>query len=193
MPIKTKVYSPSPVVQISSYQEAEQQFCWLLTLENLNKQVKQQPFLSKDFEEFLCLALTEAYTVNSKTEQANRFLQRLLYRINRLKLFWYDALESYTNECSSYITDIRDRIELVWQAWELTQLDLNTIKQLNVKQALQERANLDLSPPLSTAKRYLREDMDLEGYRLLLAIASLDGLVEASRLSRIVGIHNERN
>lgn len=84
---------------------------------------------------------------------------------------------------------MRDRIESVWQVWELTQLDVEKIQCLNVKQALQERANLDLSPPLplSSAKRYLREDMDLEGYRLFLAIASLDGLVEASRLSRILG------
>jgi len=183
MLIKTRVDTP----QISSYQEAEQQFCWLLTLENLSQQVKQQPFLNKDFEEFVSLALIEAYTVNPKAEQANCFLQRLLYRINRLKFFWYDALESYTNEHSTYIKNLRDRIESVWQTWEYTQLDLNTIKQLNVQKALQERANLDLNPPLSVAKRYLREEMDLEGYRVLLAIASLDGLVEASRLSRILG------
>ena len=56
-----------------------------------------------------------------------------------------------------------------------------------VKQALQERADADLNPSLSDSKRYLREDMDLMGYRLLLAIASLDGLVESSRLSRILG------
>jgi len=187
MLIKTKVNTRTPIVQLSSYQEAEQKFSWLLTLENLNEQVKKYPYLTKDFEKFLALALREAYTINPKTEQANRFLQRLLYRINRLKLFWYDALESYTNERSSYIENIRDRIELVWQAWEFTQLDLNAIKQLNVQQALQERANLDLNPPLSPAKHYLREEMNLEGYRLLLAIASLDGLVEASRLSRILG------
>lgn len=51
MIIKTKVDTPLPVVQISSYEEAEQQFCWLLGLENLNQQVKTQPFLTKDFEE----------------------------------------------------------------------------------------------------------------------------------------------
>jgi Iron-containing redox enzyme len=52
---------------------------------------------------------------------------------------------------------------------------------------LQERADQDLNPPLSEAKHYIQEQMTLEGYRLLLAIASLDGLVEASRLSRILG------
>lgn len=185
-PTKARVDILLPV-QISSYEEAEQQFTWLLTLENLDEQVKIQPALIRNFEEFFSVALVEAYTENSKAEQANRFLQRLLYRINRLKLFWYDALQLYTNERSTYIDGVRDRIESVWQAWELNHFDLEKIQQLNVKQALQERADVDLNPPLSETKRYLREDMNWEGYRLLLAIASLDGLVEASRLSRILG------
>jgi hypothetical protein len=50
-----------------------------------------------------------------------------------------------------------------------------------------ERGEADLDPPLNENKRYLREEMTLAGYRHLLAIASLDGLVEASRLSRILG------
>jgi hypothetical protein len=177
----------SNFVEISSYEEAEQQFNWLLKLENLDEKVKRQPALITNFEEFLSLALTEAFTENSKAELANRFLQRLLYRINRLNLFWYDALQSYTNERSTYLGGVRTRIESAWQAWELTQLDVEKIRCLNVKQALQERADVDLNPPLTAAKRYLQEDMNLEGYRLLLAIASLDGLVEASRLSRILG------
>jgi Iron-containing redox enzyme len=187
MLIQTRADMLLPVSKIYSYEEAEQHFKWLLTLENLDEQVNKQPDLIGDFEGFLSLALTEAYTENSKSELANKFLQRLLYQINRLKLFWYDALQSYTNERSIYIEKVRERIESVWQAWELTQLNIENISCLNVKQALQERANVDLTPPLSEAKRYLQEDMSLEGYRLLLAISSLDGLVEASRLSRILG------
>ena len=187
MPIQAKVNNLLPIFQTSSYKEAEQKFTWLLTLENLDKQIKQQPDLIRDFEKFLSLALVEAYDENSKSEQANWFLQRLLYKINRLKLFWYDALQAYTNERSIYLDDVRDRIESVWQAWELTQLDVEKIQQLDVKQALQERADADLNPVISESKRYLREEINLDGYRLLLAIASLDGLVEASRLSRILG------
>ncbi|AFY33634.1 iron-containing redox enzyme family protein [Calothrix sp. PCC 7507] len=187
MLIKTKADILLPVIRISSYEEAEQQFKWLLMLENLDEQVKTQPALIKDFAEFFSLALIEAYTENSKAEPAKWFLQRLLYRINRLNLFWYDNLQLYTNERSTYLGEVRDRIESVWQAWELSQLDVEKIQYLKVKQALQERADVDLNPPLSAAKRYLREDMSWEGYRLLLAIASLDGLVEASRLSRILG------
>jgi hypothetical protein len=174
-------------IQISSYEAADQQFAWLLTLEDLDIKVKEQPDLIKDFEKFLSLALVEAYTESPNSEQANWFLQRSLYRINRLNLFWYDSLQLYTNERSTYIKEVRDRIESVWQAWELTHVDVQKLPLSEVKQALQERADADLNPSLSDSKRYLREDMDLMGYRLLLAIASLDGLVESSRLSRILG------
>ena len=176
-----------PIVQISSYEKADQQFAWLLALENLDEQVRKQPDLIKGFEKFLSLALIEAYTASLNSEQANWFLQRSLYRINRLNLFWYDSLQLYTNERSTYIKEVRDRIESIWQAWELTQVDVKKIPLSEVKQALQERAEVDLNPSISASKRYLREDMNLMGYRLLLAIASLDGLVEASRLSRILG------
>lgn len=174
-------------IQISSYEAADQQFAWLLTLEDLDIKVKEQPDLIQDFEKFLSLALVEAYTESPNSEQANCFLQRSLYRINRLNLFWYDSLQLYTNERSTYIKEVRDRIESVWQAWELTHVDVQKLPLSEVKQALQERADADLNPSISDSKRYLREDMDLMGYRLLLAIASLDGLVESSRLSRILG------
>ncbi|MBD2190150.1 iron-containing redox enzyme family protein [Pseudanabaena mucicola] len=187
MPITAIVDNKLSTIQIASYEAADQQFAWLLTLENLDKQVKEQPDLIKDFEKFLSLALREAYTESTNSEQANWFLQRSLYRINRLNLFWYDSLQLYTNERSTYITEVRDRIESVWQAWELTQIDVQKLPPSKVKQALQKRADVDLNPPISASKRYLREDMSLMGYRLLLAIASLDGLVEASRLSRILG------
>ncbi len=183
--------------RLSSYNQAEHHFTDLLVLEDLDEQVKSRPELVQSFEELLSQSLLEAYTKpanpepwnteRSEIDSAHQFLQRLLYRINRLNLFWYDALQSYTNENSRYIATVRDRIESAWQAWELTHLDVETIKGLPVKLSLQARADADLNPPLSGAKRYLRETMNLEGYRLLLAIASLDGLVEASRLSRILG------
>ncbi len=171
-----------------NYGRAERQLDQLLTLENLDEQIKLQPGLAKDFETALSFALRDAYEKKAKdSEIASRFLQRVLYRLNRLHLFWYDDLRNYQNERSLYLQLLRNRIESVWQSWELTHLDLEKIQQLNVKQALQERADVDLNPPLSEPKQYLREHMSLDGYRHILAIASLDGLVEASRLSRILG------
>ncbi|WP_404790196.1 iron-containing redox enzyme family protein [Altericista sp. CCNU0014] len=120
-------------------------------------------------------------------ETAHLFLQRVLYWINRLNLFWYDDLARYTNERSVYLQRWRDRIEAAWQAWELEQLDIPEIQRLDPKQALVERGEADLDPPLSSNKRYLREQMTIEGYKHLLIVASLDGLVEGSRLSRILG------
>lgn len=182
------------------FQEAEQQFNQLLTWKNLDDQVQINPELVKDLEIAIATATKIAYPeitdgdtnqkITADGEIAARFLQRILYRLNRLNLFWYDDLENYQNERSPYLKSLVDKVESPWQAWELSQLDIDKIQKLNlegVKQALQERADADLDPPLSPAKKYLQETMDLKGYRLLLAIASLDGLVEASRLSRILG------
>lgn len=174
----------------SNYADAEQQFIQLLALDNLDQQVNNQPHLAREFETAIATALKTAYidsTELEETKAAHLFLQRILYRINRLNLFWYDDLQHYKNERSFYLQWIRDRIEEAWQVWELAQLDVESLKQLDVKQALIERGEADLNPPLTENKRYLREEMSVAGYRHLLAIASLDGLVEASRLSRILG------
>jgi hypothetical protein len=172
------------------YREAEWQFTLLLETENLDQQVNTQPSIASRFEAALAIALATAYTGDPNAEAAHLFLQRVLYQINRLKLFWYDDLRHYTNERSAYLRKVRDQIEAVWQNWELAQLDVAALQQLDatgVKQALIERAAADLDPPLSENSRFLREQMTEAGYCWLLAIASFDGLVEASRLSRILG------
>jgi hypothetical protein len=175
----------------TTYDQAEQQFNQLLLLENLDQQIELQPNLVREFEASIAVASRDAYGGKvSDSEIALKFLQRVLYRLNRLHLFWYDDLQNYKNERSVYLNSVRDRIEFTWQEWEMTHLDMASIEQLNsiaVKEALRQRTDRDLNPPLSSTKHYLREEMNLEGYQLLLAIGSLDGLVEASRLSRIVG------
>lgn len=176
-----------------NYQAKEQQFIQLLATQNLDEQVNRQPELVRDLEKTIARALIAAYSQPDQQSEpgegsaAHLFLQRILYRINRLNLFWYDDLENYQNERSFYLQWIRDRIEQAWQAWEINQLDVAQIQQLDVQQALQERCEADLNPPLTANKRYLREEMSFAGYQHLLAIASLDGLVEASRMSRILG------
>lgn len=180
-------------LKFSDYAEVEQQFLQLLVIENLDQQVNERPELVNEFESTIASALETAYADHSRAADADiahLFLQRILYHINRLNLFWYDDLQHYDNERSFYLQRVRNRIEEPWQAWELKQLDVDSLRQLDVnqvKQALTERGNADLDPPITENKRYLREEMPLAGYRHLLAIASLDGLVEASRLSRILG------
>lgn len=169
------------------YLDAENQLNRLLTLANLDDRVKADPALVETVETAVAIALTSAYRDSNSDPVAHRFLQRLLYRINRLKLFWYDDLQHYINEGSYYLADLRDRIESVWQEWEIAQIDRQTLKQEEVSQGLQQRVNRDLNPPPTAESIFLENNLSLQGYRLLLAIASLDGLVEASRLSRILG------
>ncbi|MBF2072573.1 MAG: iron-containing redox enzyme family protein [Synechococcales cyanobacterium C42_A2020_086] len=191
------------------YGEAEQQFIHLLTLENLDQHIATEPSSVSAFEVALSAALTTAYLsdeltpllevtegseVSEERQAAHRFLQRILYRINRLNFFWYSDLQQYQNERAFYVQWVRERIEQAWQPWELAQLaaevDLATLQQLSleqVKQGLIERCERDLNPPLTDYKQYVRETMTLAGYRQLIALVSLDGLVESSRLCHILG------
>lgn len=177
----------TPITHTINYDEAEQHFINLLDLEDLDTKIEAQPELTSMVESAIAQAIENAYSGASGDEEAHLFLQRILYRINRLQLFWYDDLRHYTNERSPYLNKVRDKIEAPWQEWELSQLDVEAIKQLDVKQALIERSTRDLNPPISEDSRYLREEMSEAGYRHVLAIGSFDGLVEGSRLSRIMG------
>jgi Iron-containing redox enzyme len=172
----------------ANYKAVQQQFVKLLDVEDLDLTVATKPLLVSDFESAIAHAIQAAYKQHPGDDAAHRFLQRVLYRINRLNLFWYDDLRHYDNERSHYLRSVRDRIEEPWQQWELAQIDVEALQKLeDVKQALRARAAADVDPPLNQSDRYLREQMTAAGYRHLLAIASFDGLVEASRLSRILG------
>lgn len=169
-----------------SYEQAEQQFTRLIELDHLDQEIRSRPTVVQFFESTLTDALDAAYGDN-RDDKAHLFLQRILYRINRLKFFWYDDLRNYTNERSPYLQQVRDQIETAWQQWELAQIDLTKLQGVDVKQALIDRVAADLNPSLSEGSRFMRERMTVAGYKHLLSIASLDGLVEASRLSRILG------
>lgn len=172
---------------ITKYDRAEEQFIELLAMEDLDNKLNAKPSIASEFEQSLSMAIGAAYGNDRSDEQAHRFLQRILYRINRLKLFWYDDLRHYNNERSLYLYSCRDQIEAAWQQWELAHIDVAALQQLDVKQALIERASADLNPPLSENSRYIREEMTEAGYRHLLAIGSFDGLVEGSRLCYVLG------
>ncbi|MEO8893380.1 MAG: iron-containing redox enzyme family protein [Coleofasciculaceae cyanobacterium] len=170
-----------------NYSNAEQEFIQILAMENLDQRIASEPSIVVNFENALASAILEAYEQDQESVAAHLFLQRILYKINRLNLFWYDDLENYTNERSFYLQKVCNQIETSWQKWELAQFDVVALQQLDVSSALTERAAFDLNPPLSEDSRYLRQEMTEAGYQHLLAIASFDGLIEASRLSRILG------
>jgi hypothetical protein len=178
----------------TGYDEAEESFAELIKIAGLDEHVRSRPLAARRFERGLEDALAAAYTTGAEdtghaeaSESAHLFLQRVLYRINRLKFFWYDDLSNYDNERSAYLREVRDRIEEAWQAWELAQLDVASLGPEDVREALVNRAARDLSPEASATGLYFRDEVNEAGYRRLLAIASLDGLVEASQLSRTLG------
>jgi hypothetical protein len=197
----TQVTLPNPDLEASwnttqltkaNYAQAEQHFIQLLKTEDLDQNLNRCIERVTAFEQVLNLAVSAAYQSTDRSNLALLFIQRILYRINRLKLFWYDDLQNYCNERSVYLQNIRNQIESSWQQWETSQLSLQVLQNLDVAQAITDRAAEDLEPELSANGKYFQEEMQEAGYRRLLAIASLDGLVEASQLSRTLGgVSNE--
>jgi hypothetical protein len=190
------------------YLEAEESFAELMKVACLDEHVRSRPATVLEFERALERALADAYVpfnrdateafaatetvVAPEAAAAHLFLQRVLYSINRLKLFWYDDLSNYDNERSSYLRTVRDSVEAAWQKWEVAQLDVESLRRSEAREALPRRAARDVSPPPSASGLYFRDHVGEAGYRRLLAIVSLDGLVEASQLSRTLGgVSNE--
>lgn len=193
--------APHPALEIETpqtqYKEAEESFVELMKVDCLDEYVRSRPLPFRLFEHGLEAALAATYAFapdnietareTAATDSAHLFLQRVLYRINRLKFFWYDELSNYDNERSFYLRQVRERIEEAWQGWELASLNVVALSREDVREALVKRAAYDVSPEPSASGLYFRKEVNEVGYRRLLAIASLDGLVEASQLSRTLG------
>ena len=179
-----------PATEISdiNFQDLERQFTHLIHLSDLDQKIKEKPALKESFENALEFALTETLHEAEHESQAPLFLQRVLYRINRMKLFWYDDLKNYSNENSQYLFGIQNKIESTWQDWESSHTSIEFLREMSdIKKTLKERTAEDLNPEPSPEGLYFRNEMSEAGYRRLLAITSLDGLVEASQLSRVLG------
>ena len=150
------------------YQDGQKQFDILLHMENLDRRIGEKISVLHTFEESLDIALSEAF--NTDSAEPKLFLQRILYRINRLKLFWYDDLQNYANEASPYLASVRSRIENAWQDWETGHFDIESLQSLPIKDALRQRADNDLSPRPSGPGQYFRDEMTEAGYRQLLRL-----------------------
>lgn len=171
--------------------KAELAFAALILTDDLDQKICSCSSITRDFEQALTFAVQSAFGSGTATDEAHLFLQRVLYRINRLKFFWYDDLNNYRNERSDYLRQVRQRIESAWELWELSQVN-SGLEEGSVSGQLRLRAAEDLAPNPSKEGIYFRDHMGIAGYRRLLEIASLDGLVEASQLSRtLAGVSNE--
>src|SRR4029078_1897164 len=99
--------------------------------------------------------------------------QRVLYRLNRLMLFWFDDLRRYDNERSPYLHQLRATSGGAWQASELAGISLPVMSSADVVNALRPRAAADVDAAPSDSGRYFRDRATLPAYRRLLEIASL--------------------
>jgi len=184
MPITLQTEYP---VAYTYYRKAEEEFIQLIQKSDLDDAVKVNSSLMDNFEAVLTFALDEAYKNAKSCDGGHLFLHRILYYINRLKFFWFDDLENYANEDSVILFSIRKRIETQWAKWELNQIESGLFDSLNYVDALSKRIKEDLNPLPSKESLFLKDEILLNGYKRLLAITSLDGLVEASQLSRVLG------
>lgn len=181
----------------TDFSEAERCFTRLLQAENLDAQLRSDSDLQQAahvVEEAVAVASGRAFSNASgdseEAKMAHIFLQRTLYRINRLNLFWYDDLRNYSNERSIYLAQLRNSIEEPWQQWELGHFDIESYRSKSLdelKETVRQQAAYDVDPPLGETASYIKNNMSKEGYRHLLAVGSVDGLVEASRQSRVCG------
>ena len=184
MPVSPKL--DQPVLDLD-YREAEEAFIRFLHMDDLDNSVRLNPDLLNDFQEIVNYALVNAYRNNESCPRSHIFLQRILYHINRLKLFWFDDLNNYANETSSCLFSIKLTIENEWAAWEKSHIKIEYPDCLAIDQVLQKRVEEDLNASPSNEGLFLRNEISLAGYQRLVAITSLDGLVEASQLSRVLG------
>jgi len=166
------------------YAQTEQQLNALIKLEELDERIQAQPWMVSEFEVVLEDAIAAAYQSKVDCILARHFLHRLLYRINRLKLFWYDNLQHYTNERSIYLHLCREKIETAWQQWELAHIGVLSLQTLDVQESLLQRANHDRNSCTSEQAYYLQQEMtDIES-RKLLAIASFNSLQARNKFFR---------
>ena len=172
--------------QVHDLTEMESQLAIMIQTDHLDQQVSSGRLSTTEFNEALHNSIKCAFQQEGVNKHHHLFLQRVLYRINRLKLFWYDDLDHYKNERSEYLREIRNRIESIWIPWELSQFPSPTADR-NAAEELRNRATADLAPLPSPEFNYFRDHVGMSGYRKLLEISSLDGLVEASQLSRTIG------
>ncbi len=171
----------------SYYIKTEEEFVELIKNNNLDNTLKLNPDLMAKFEDLLNFAFVNAYEKNNYSNRAHLFLQRVLYYINRLNIFWFDDIQNYINEDSTALFSLSKQIETEWAKWELNHIQTDSLECLPLEEALNKRVNEDLNPLPSEETLFLRNKMLQSGYKRLLAISSLDGLVEASQLSRVLG------
>jgi hypothetical protein len=164
----------------------------LITTPDLDSRVRAFPALLGALRQHLGRESDRAWAAVSSddaaVERARSCVHRSLYELNRIKIFWFDDPERYVNERSTVLAELHAELEAPWQAWLLRQVPgTAALAPRDVAETIRTRAAQDATPSDTADGRWFADEMDLASYRRLLEIASLNGLVEASQLSRALG------
>lgn len=118
--------------------------------------------------------------------RARLAVQRAMYELYRMRLYWGDDPVTYLNEHSPTLIGLLRSLEQPFRAW-LESLVPETPADAYLAELLRERAQHDRTPKNSEADLWFALEMNLAGYRRLLEIGSVNALVEASQMSRTLG------
>ena len=119
--------------------------------------------------------------------EARLYTQRALYELNRLSFYWFDDPSHYVNEHSAVLRTLHEQLEPPWQAWLARAVPREDLEAEEPQAVLERWVERDLTESWSEAGEWFAREADLAGYRQLLQILSVNGLVEASQLSRVMG------
>lgn len=163
----------------------------ILHIPDLDLRVAREPELAMPL--FAQLAELSEVAWNERSHEddptlttARLITTRALYRLYRLRFYWGDDPSLYENESSLTLARLLSQLEWPWQRWLAARVPREGLDDSDAAGVLRTFARRDLTPSDSADARWLAEDMNRAGYRRLLEIASLHGLVEASPLSRAV-------
>ncbi len=163
---------------------------WIRT-PHLDARVRTQPAVARALAQGPRLA-ARAFAPGSPevapTLSSDRLaVQRALYELNRLRLYWFDDPTLYVNERSRTLADLHAALEAPWQCWLASRTPRGWPRDADPRAVVRAWLDRDRTPTPTPDARWLAERMGLSGYRRLLEVLSLNGLVEASQLSRAVG------
>lgn len=158
----------------------------------LDERASREPEWAEALRVRLSLAGKHAWAVETTVDDPSRSglrldLQRALYAINRLRLYWGDDPGAYENERSRVLADFQDLLEAPWQRWLAARVPSEDFEPVNAESTLARWADRDLTPVPTLDGDWMGEEMCPDGYRRLLEIVSLNALAEASQLSRAMG------
>lgn len=120
-----------------------------------------------------------------EVDEARRITQRIGYAIARLRYYWFEEPDAYANEESSFLARLDSELHRAFDRWLSHRVPVEPTD--DVEGLLATWFERDRRPTLTEGGRYVAEVMGLAGYRRLLEIMSLNGLVESSHLSRVLG------